>query len=41
MIRSERFAFTAFATAVLCARALAGAPAQVGAQGDAANGKQI
>jgi mono/diheme cytochrome c family protein len=41
MIRSKRFAFIAFATAVLCASALAGASAQTGAQGDAANGKQI
>jgi mono/diheme cytochrome c family protein len=39
--RSRRFAFTALATAVLCAGALAVAPAQVGPQGDPANGKQI
>jgi mono/diheme cytochrome c family protein len=41
MIRSRRFAFTALATAVLSATALAEAPAQVSPQGDAANGKQI
>ena len=41
MIRSRRFAFTALVTAVLCASALAVAAAQVGPQGDAANGKQI
>ena len=41
MIRSRRFAFAALATAVLSAAALAVAPAQVGPQGDAANGKQI
>ena len=34
-------AFTALATAVLSATALAEAPAQVSPQGDAANGKQI
>jgi mono/diheme cytochrome c family protein len=41
VIRSRRFAFTALATAVLSATALAEAPAQVRPQGDAANGKQI
>jgi mono/diheme cytochrome c family protein len=41
VIRSRRFAFTALATAVLSATALAQAPAQVSPQGDAANGKQI
>ena len=41
MIRSKRLALTALATAVLCASALAVAPAQVGRQGAAANGKQI
>jgi mono/diheme cytochrome c family protein len=41
VIRSRRFAFTALATAVLSATALAEAPAQVSPQGDAANGKQI
>jgi mono/diheme cytochrome c family protein len=41
MIRSRRFAFTALATAVLSATALAEAPAQVSPQGEAANGKQI
>jgi mono/diheme cytochrome c family protein len=41
VIRSRCFAFTALATAVLSATALAEAPAQVSPQGDAANGKQI
>jgi mono/diheme cytochrome c family protein len=41
MIRSKRFAFTALAMAVLCASALVVAAAQVGPQGDAANGKKI
>jgi mono/diheme cytochrome c family protein len=38
---SRRFAFTALATFVLCAGALAVAPAQDSPQGDAARGKQI
>ena len=41
MIRSKRLAFTALASAILSASTLAVAPAQVGPQGDAANGKQI
>src|SRR5271163_1646717 len=41
MIRSKRLAFTALASAFLSASTLAVAPAQVGPQGDAANGKQI
>jgi mono/diheme cytochrome c family protein len=41
MSRSKRLAFTALATPVLCASALAVATAQVSRQGDAANGKQI
>ena len=41
MISSKHLAFTALATAVLCASALAVARAHVGRQGDAANGKQI
>ena len=41
MIGSKRFAFAALAMAVLCASGLAVAAAQVGPQGDAANGKQI
>jgi mono/diheme cytochrome c family protein len=41
VIKSRRFAFIALVTAALSARALVVAAAQVGPQGDAANGKQI
>jgi mono/diheme cytochrome c family protein len=41
MIRFKRVVFAALAMAVLCASGLAVAAAQVGPQGDAANGKQI
>ena len=41
MIRFKRVVFAALAMAVLCASGLVVAAAQVGPQGDAANGKQI
>jgi mono/diheme cytochrome c family protein len=41
VIKSRRFAFIALVTVALSARALVVAAAQVGRQGDAANGKQI
>jgi len=41
VIKSRRFAFITLVTVALCARALVVAAAQVGTQGDAANGKQI
>ena len=41
MIGSKRFAFAAFAMAVLCASAPLVAADQAGSQGDAVNGKRI
>jgi mono/diheme cytochrome c family protein len=41
VIKSRRFAFIALVTVALSARALVVTAAQVGRQGDAANGKQI